>query len=232
MFSWDGPLPEPQVRSAEDLVSVLADRGCKRSGPLYFMYRDLAMTSDDAGWLSGQHLRYDVTVIPSSVICGERAKTKGHYHPENPKGVRYPELYEVLEGTAVYLLQDIRVRDVVTVRAGRGDQVLIPPGYGHVTINPAGDKLVMANIVSTSFESLYNEYEAHRGGAFYLMADGTYRENPHYPSVPGLRYLDSCNLSGFPGLGNSPIYGLIGHKEALRFLNYPEEFRFDSVLAD
>jgi glucose-6-phosphate isomerase, archaeal len=232
MFSWDGPLPEPQVRTAEDLVPVLADPGCNRSGPLYFMYRDLAQSPEDAGWLSGQHLRYDVTVIPSTVICGEYVKTKGHYHPENPEGVRYPEIYEVLEGSAEYLLQDIRLHDVVSVHANKGDQVLIPPGYGHVTINPGMGELVMANIVSTSFVSIYEEYEARHGGAYYRMADGTYRENPHYRTIPRLRHLGRCNLAGFPGLGNSPLYDLVGQEEVLWFLNYPEEFRFDHVLAD
>jgi hypothetical protein len=41
MFSWDGPVPEPQVRTAEDLIPVLADPTCGARGPLYFMYRDL-----------------------------------------------------------------------------------------------------------------------------------------------------------------------------------------------
>ena len=47
MFTWDGPLPEPQVRMAEDLMQVLADRNCTMKGPAYFMYRDLARSNVD-----------------------------------------------------------------------------------------------------------------------------------------------------------------------------------------
>ncbi len=52
----------------------------------------------------------------------------------------YSELYEVLERDAHYLLQRAqngeRVDEVILVKATRGDKVIIPPNYGHVTINP------------------------------------------------------------------------------------------------
>jgi oxalate decarboxylase/phosphoglucose isomerase-like protein (cupin superfamily) len=52
----------------------------------------------------------------------------------------YRELYEVLKGDAHYLLQRAqnkeRVDEAILVKATRGDKVLIPPNYGHVTINP------------------------------------------------------------------------------------------------
>ncbi len=54
--------------------------------------------------------------------------------------LHYPELYEVLKGDANYLLQraqnEERVDEVILVKATRGDKVIIPPNYGHVTINP------------------------------------------------------------------------------------------------
>jgi len=39
---------------------------------------------------------------------GEFVKTKGYYHPENPAGTGYPEVYEVIEGIAHVLLQKKR----------------------------------------------------------------------------------------------------------------------------
>jgi glucose-6-phosphate isomerase len=48
MLGWGGELPEPSVRTVEDMRPVLAEPSCERSGPLYFMYRDLART--DADW--------------------------------------------------------------------------------------------------------------------------------------------------------------------------------------
>ena len=98
------------------------------------MYRDLAQSESDRSWLRRLRLRYDITVIPPAVICGEFVKTKGHYHPENQAGYGYPEIYGIIEGSAEYLLQENRLRDAVMVKAGKGSTVLIPPGYGHVTI--------------------------------------------------------------------------------------------------
>ncbi|HTY15291.1 MAG TPA: glucose-6-phosphate isomerase family protein [Methanoregulaceae archaeon] len=218
------------MRTIEDLRGVLADARCRQEGPAYFMYRDLAKSEFDQTWLAGHLLRYDVTVIPPAVICGEFVKTKGHFHPNNPAGYGYPEIYEIIEGKAGYLLQENRLNDAVLVKASKGDTVLIPPGYGHVTINPGTETLVMANIVSTAFESCYGEYESRHGAAYYCMDDGTFRPNPGYPAIPPLRHLEACNFDGFPGLGKGGLYDLVCNEEALVFLNNPEKFEFGRVL--
>jgi glucose-6-phosphate isomerase, archaeal len=139
--------------------------------PLYHMYRDLAMNEEDREILPRQNIRYDITVIPPAVLAGEYVKTKGHYHPENPAGIGYPELYQVLAGEVHFLLQRKNLSDVVAVAASAGEFVLIPPGYGHVSINSGKELLVMANLVSTQFESEYALYEEMRSGAFYAMED-------------------------------------------------------------
>ena len=106
MFSWPGPLPDPQVRTIQDLRGVLANEFCEENGPAYMMYRNLAQSESDRSWLRRLRLRYDITVIPPAVICGEFVKTKGHYHPENQAGYGYPEIYGIIEGSAEYLLQE------------------------------------------------------------------------------------------------------------------------------
>ncbi|MDO5845858.1 MAG: glucose-6-phosphate isomerase family protein, partial [Methanocorpusculum sp.] len=156
---WSGGLPEPSVRTIGDMENVLATRpsNVDSAKPLYYMYRDLYKTHGDHLWLQRHHLRYDITRIPAGIINGEYTKSKGHYHPRNAAGVAYPEVYEVLSGYAYYLLQKRDHTDVILVPAHAGDVVLIPPGYGHVTINPGKDELVMANLVSTDFASEYGE---------------------------------------------------------------------------
>jgi glucose-6-phosphate isomerase, archaeal len=226
MFDWEGELPPPAVRTIEEMRPVLANPACACSEPLYFMYRDLARSDADWRWLHRYHLRYDITVIPPRVLCGEDVKTKGHYHPEDPAGVGYPEIYEVLEGEAYYLLQSRKLDDVVLITAVTGDLVIIPPGYGHISINPSPSQtLVMANIVSTEFTSEYGEYETHHGAAYYVMSDGTTKKNPHYPAMPPVRWMDAVCGKGSPRLCNAPLYSLIGNEDALRFLNHPEEYR-------
>jgi glucose-6-phosphate isomerase len=222
MFPWDGPLPSPRVRTIEEIRGVLRDPACSCGEPLYFMYRDLSKSGEDHRWLREQGLRYDITVIPPRILCGEFVKTKGHHHPDAPGGIPYPEIYEVLGGEAHYLLQTGPADDVRLVRAGPGDRVLIPPGFGHVSINPGRDTLVMANIVSTRFESDYTVYERLHGGAYYELSDGRFERNPRYPGVPPLRILGAQDQGGLRTLPALPLYDLIG-TGALGFLNFPED---------
>jgi len=225
MFGWEGELPQPAVRTIEEMRPVLADPSCECSDPLYFMYRDLARSDADWYWLHHHNLRYDLTVIPPRNLCGEWVKTKGHYHPKNAAGLGYPEIYEVIEGTAHYLLQSRSLDDVVMISARAGDLVIIPPDYGHISINPTPDQtLVMANIVSTAFESEYGEYETYHGAAYYEMCSGMIQKNPHYPAIPPVRHLGANSGRGTHRISKGPLYNLIGNEDALAFLNYPEKF--------
>jgi glucose-6-phosphate isomerase len=226
MLGWEGDLPPPSVRTIGEMRSVLAEPSCDCNDPLYFMYRDVSKSDADWRWLREHRLRYDITVIPPRDLCGEWVKTKGHYHPENPAGIGYPEIYEVIEGVAHYLLQSRSLDDVVMISASAGDLVIIPPGYGHISINPGADQtLVMANIVSTAFESEYGGYESLHGAAYYEMRPGTLKKNPHYPFVPPARHLTAGSGHGKQRIVEGPLYSLVGNRDALAFLNNPEEYR-------
>jgi glucose-6-phosphate isomerase len=221
MRGWTGTLPEPEIRQVEDMRQVLASPDCQETGPLYFMYRDLALTESDRQWLRSHHLRYDITAIISRDICGEKVKTKGHYHPASPSGIGYPEIYEVLVGHAHYLLQERNLSHVILIDACKRDIVIVPPGYGHVTINAGDSDLVMANIVSTVFESEYGEYERMRGASYYELADGTLIKNPAYPHVPDLNLIKAGEVRQILPPADGGIYELIG-TDHLTFLNHPE----------
>jgi glucose-6-phosphate isomerase len=189
------------------------------------MYRDLAKSDADRQWLHRNKLRYDLTVIPPCTLSGEWVKTKGHYHPKNPAGRGYPEVYEVLEGKALYLLQSRRLDDVLMIPAHAGDIVVIPPEYGHISINPSAEKtLAMANIVSTAFESEYGEYETLHGAAYYAMSDGNLKKNPFYPEIPEVRYPGSEIRSATQRFCPGPLSNLIGSESVLEFLNIPEKY--------
>lgn len=223
MHFWPGQLPDPSIRTIEDLQPVLADPDCRATGPLYAMYRDLALTPGDRRWLAGHALRYDITVISPRDLCGEKAKTKGHYHPANANGTGYPEIYEVIDGCAHYLLQRQDLSDAVLIRAGEGDLVLVPPFYGHVTINSSPGDLVMANLVSSRFESEYGYYESRRGAAYYEFSDGEIMPNPRYDQVPALRKADAGMLLETHMFPAGPLYEMIGNN-ILNFLNRPEKY--------
>src|SRR4030042_1700651 len=143
-------------------------------GALYYMYRDV---------FKREGIRFDITVIPPRMIGGEYVKTLGHYHPGSEDGPAYPEVYQVLRGTAEYIMQKKNRNgsvDAMIVSAQEGDILIIPPGWGHVSINRGEATLVMANLVYEGFESLYKEYEDNQGAAFYYLKDGQIVQNTNY----------------------------------------------------
>lgn len=215
--------------------------------PVYFMYRGLFLSERDGALLKERGLRYDITVIPPGTLGREFVKTLGHYHPPVPgSGMTYPELYEVLEGEAHYLLQTVAggatagdppgaaapastgppplpggLKDAVLVRAKAGDKVLIPPGYGHVTINPSRKVLRMANLVADGFQSLYEPYRRAGGAAYYETSDGKFAPNPRLAPSPPLREAKPAREVARGG----EIYGWLRKApDELAFLTRPREF--------
>jgi glucose-6-phosphate isomerase len=228
-LEFGGKVVEPQVRRLYDMREVLYDQAWLAGADnfdLYYMYRDLYLSRADKAKLLEWDLRYDITVIPPRMLGSEYIKTAGHYHPAVPgTAVTYPEIYEVLEGEAVYLLQSRDLKDVVAVNAGAGDKVLIPPGYGHITINASNKRLKMSNFVARSFSSIYEPYKEMVGGAFYLTRDG-FLANPRYKSPPPLREIQALKSKQLLKLGlsrNKEMYPLILEPETLSYLTKPQD---------
>lgn len=231
---------EPSVRRLAELVDVVYDRDWLRSQDLdtelYFMYRDLARTPEDRELIKSNGLRYDITVIPPLMLGREYVKTLGHYHPLVPETeYTYPELYSVLEGEAHYILQKMaadKILDVVFIEASAGDNVVIPPNYGHITVNPSKTKtLRMANWVSRDFESIYEPILRSGGGAYVELESGL-EPNPKYGGVPEIRRLEPANHSEL-GLGKgTDMYKLVSDLSRLEFLNKPQSHQelFERVL--
>lgn len=168
-------LKNPDIRKIKDMKEVLYDKdwGQKNKNyEAYFMYR---------GVDEKKGLRYDITEMPFKMFGEEYPKTKGHYHPGD-----YGEIYQVLEGKAIYLLQNRDLTDIVAIETHPGEVAIIPPGYGHVTINPGPEKLKMANWVSPEFDSLYEPILEKRGAAYFYTTDG-WIKNKNYEDLPDLR---------------------------------------------
>jgi len=192
------------------------------------MFRDVARSPADRMWLEKEGLRYDITVIPPGELCGEFVKTLGHFHPNAPDGHGYPEVYEVLSGEAHYLIQERFLSSVALITARENDIVIIPPGYGHVTINPSRNSVLqMANIVSSRFESEYYPYQQKRGAAYYEITDRTFVKNSLYPQIPDLVICSADHTGTSHAAFKSSLYQLIAaHDPVLGFLNNPGRFPF------
>jgi|Deesub1362A_J573_1020465.scaffolds.fasta_scaffold00094_92 glucose-6-phosphate isomerase len=196
---------------------------------VYYMYRDLYLSKRDREILLDNGLRYDITVIPPGMLGKEFVKTLGHYHPLiQGTSLSYTEVYEVLEGEAHYILQkeeNGRLLDVAVVKAGKGDKVIVPPNYGHVTVNPSNKVLKMANFVARHFSSIYEPYKK-RGGAAYFEIEGhRFVKNTNYGEIPELRFIKPANYSEIGLKKNREMYGLIRKNPSyLRFLIEPHEY--------
>ena len=214
----EGVLLEPDARKLSDMKEVIYSKEfyekADKSTPLYFMYRGICIAGDKQ-LFEKYGIRYDVTLIPYLELGEEYNKTLGHYHPLASGNLSYTEVYEVLEGEAHYLLQEKAgsgIEDVVLISAKKGDRVIIPPNYGHVTINPKKKTLVMCNLVFSGFKSEYKEYEEMHGAAYLEFLGNKFFKNASYGRLPKLRILKAKKIFD----GN--IYGM--------FLKNPEKFSF------
>ena len=171
----------PDIRKLYDIKNVLYDKKWLKTAidfDLYFMYRGIEEKDG---------IRYDITVIPPAMLGLEFIKTKGHYHIG-----QYGEVYTVLEGEAIYLMQKKNnkeeIEDAYVVKAQKGDVVVIPPLYGHTTINSSKtEELKMANWISPQYKSDYSLYEKMQGACYYYTSEG-WIKNENYKNVPELRF--------------------------------------------
>lgn len=170
----------PDIRFLNGVKSVLYDQKWAKKAPnleLYYMYRGLKRENG---------LRYDITVIPPRLLGQEFAKTKGHEHLK-----KYGELYIVLSGKAIYLMQKCQnnqVKDVYAVKAKKGDVVIVPPYYGHVTINPSEkETLKTANWLDERSQHVYDVVGKKQGLSYYYTKQG-WIKNKKYAKIPKLRF--------------------------------------------
>jgi glucose-6-phosphate isomerase len=169
----------PDIRHLYDMKGMLYDqKWLKKTAnlELYFMYRGIKKKTG---------LRYDITVIPPKMLGKEFTKTKGHEHSK-----KYGEVYIVLEGKAIYLIQRCKknkIEDVYAVKAREGESIIVPPYYGHITINPSKRELVEGNWLCEKCKNIYTLFEKKGGACYYYLKNG-WIKNKNYELVPKLRF--------------------------------------------
>jgi glucose-6-phosphate isomerase len=184
---------------------------------LYYMYRDFTREQDKT-FFQKHGIRFDITIIPPRFLGREYVKTAGHFHPEAKKDFTYPEVYEVMHGQGLYLLQKTSKKkkdpiELIIIPAKAGDQILIPPGYGHITINPTEtETLVMNNLVSSRFSSIYDAIKKKRGAALLYHSNGTWIRSQTYKQKVVVKEKTPITIS------SQPFY--------LAFLENPDEWIF------
>jgi glucose-6-phosphate isomerase, archaeal len=224
----------PAARTLQEMRSVLMDPiASSDREELYYMHRDVHMP-DHEQIIRNSGARYDITVIPPAMIGEEFNKTVGHYHPmKDGTQFAYPEVYEVLHGKGLVLLQKMdndfkKVITVIALEIKAGDKIVYPPNYGHILINTGTEPLVTSNWVAQDFKSLYTQVSDYQGMAYYVVADKngyTFVANPKYGSVPPVRMIDDKFMNRFEIMQHGPMYMLgVSNPKCLEFLTSPEKY--------
>ncbi|MEM0111158.1 MAG: glucose-6-phosphate isomerase family protein [Candidatus Parvarchaeota archaeon] len=222
----DGEKLVPDIRRLSEMSDVLFNRtfinDSNKNDPLYYMFRGVGFGKNSSVF-EAHTIRYDITALDHYDLGGEFNKTLGHYHPVAEKGLSFPELYEVLYGEVLYILQRVNPDnsyDVRLVHAKAGDRVIMLPNYGHITVNVGSGILIEANLVNSTFQSNYEPIKQKRGGAVYVLTNNNIAMNRNYNDVK----VDYSEAAKIPSLDYSKptIYDeYVGHPEHFEFLNHP-----------
>ncbi|MDP3093671.1 MAG: glucose-6-phosphate isomerase family protein [bacterium] len=177
-----------EIRLVKDLKDILFDKDWAKSAKDFKVYqvsRGMKYRKDG--------LRYDQTVIFPKLLGKEYPKTKGHEHPKE-----YVELIEVLQGQAIFLLQNDqgnKVKDAYFIRAKKGQAIISPRGYSHTTINTSGKILKIGTWIEDVSESDYHNIKRLKGFCYYCTLSG-WKKNKNYKRVPKLK--EKKPLKSFP----------------------------------
>ncbi len=207
------------------MQSVLLDPEAEAPAVPYWTYLRVALPTDE-GVFEEFGVRHNLVLLQAGRIGPEYVKTWGH-SALCGEGVLCPEVYAVLHGRALFLLQRSeegpweresrrRVVDVRWIEARAAQKVVVPAGYGLVIANLGVDPLVVSSLVAETAWPVHVAFEAMHGAAYYVTErDGEMAVEPnrHYAEpLPPMR--EDTPLRA-PELGieeDVPLYSAFVHQ--------------------
>lgn len=224
--------PQPEHRRLDAIRTSLRDPGCDGPDPVYSIAMDVGRV-EHSSELARRMLLFGVVAHASGRLGREPVRSQGHVHAVAPHcGWSTPEIFEIWQGRAVVYAQE-RVTDdpgrCIAVEAGAGEQVVIPPGWGHciMNANPA-QPIVFGAWCDRQYGFVYEGVRAHGGLAWFPLSDA--REGVDWERNPS--YLPSSLVTrkarAYPELGlaaSIPIYEQFARDpESVQWISDPERF--------
>ena len=208
------------------------DSGNDPNENIYDVYRGI-MDPKDEELFQTYDYQYDITVVKSGNVGMERKKTSGHYHSYNEmRTYTIPEVYEVLEGTALFVLQradnfedtdyeNLDVSDLIIARVEAGQAIIVPPNYGHCSVNGGEGDLIFSNLAYVPCRIDYAPVQYYHGLGVYV--DGHENEiqtivNGYYNKLPKAKLATVKENAALGILFHHPVYQ--------EFKKRPEAFTF------
>ncbi|RGE19177.1 glucose-6-phosphate isomerase family protein [Leucobacter sp. wl10] len=148
----------------------------------------------------GGKLGYSLTSIRALPVGEESPKTHGHVHTPKPDGFPPAEAYEVLNGSGVFIMQDMHdgpeTTFAVAVHANVGDVVVIPGALYHCSVNAGTERFVFSDLCRRGMSDYYQHVHDAGGFSYKRRADGDFVANSNYASLPELEHVTAEEWSG------------------------------------
>lgn len=226
-------LNEPSycVRKLHDLDGVWANPVTDEDRVIYRYTSGLHLNGDAQAWTAANVI-YGIVIFVPGVFGGEYVKSSGQYHPPTPpSNMATPEIYTVLSGTGLFMLQKAAppydtVEDPVLVEVREGETFVVPPDYGHLQINPSPEPLVFSYAVMDGMKGQYDAFKDRQGAAYYVMSNGDGRVyNANYGTQVPLREVRAGDICQLAELNERVTYQSIRDRlPELGFLTDPTVF--------
>ncbi len=222
-------------KTAGQMTDLLKDStNIKEEEKMYSAYRNILFPQHEK-ILKQYDIRYDITVIEPGTVSGEYKKTSGHYHGYIDNDVYpYAEVYEVIKGEIIFILQkalnfDQKEEPVIekirVIHAKAGQSVIIPPFYGHCSINPTAEVSMFSNLAVVSCPLHYEPIQNKHGLSVYVMKAGEsflVVPNNNYRQAPEAKIMEPVEKKELGIEFGVPCYrNFIQHPEKYDFLLYP-----------
>ena len=236
---------EFKEKYVEQMIGLFADeKDLDLSEKVYDVYRGIRYPEDKV-YLDKNDFRYDITVVMDGLVNGECKKTSGHFHGFNPQRTNtYPEVYEVIHGRALYVLQkaehfehdfdNIILNDVILAVVEAGQSIIIPPNYGHCSINIGQGPMVFSNLAYIPCPVHYDAVQYFHGMSYYVSKkDGKVeiKLNEGYPHVPEAKFARVKENERLGIKFGLPVYkSYKQNPDAFDFLGNPDSY-VDEILS-
>lgn len=199
---------------------------------LYFGARYMEKTVDEAVFVDNDFMG-DLTILNSGFVGEEFVKTVGHYHGLIPGSkLSYPEVYEAVTDGIEYLLQSEPDEDgavsVIWVITNAGDKVVMPPNWGHVSMNVGNEPAIEVDLQKRDNpnQSDYSMFKEKNGGALIRTKEGL-KENEKY-KIKSLRIVKPLEKPEFGFSFDQPLYtSFVEAPEKFEWLLHPEKYEFN-----
>lgn len=206
---------EPEHRRLDAIRASLRDPECDGPDPVYSIAMDVGRVEDKAE-LERRMLLFGAVAYSAGRLGREPVRSQGHVHAVAPHcGWSTPEVFEIWEGRAVVYAQE-RMEDdpgcCVAVEASVGEQVVVPPGWGHYVVNadPAA-RMVFGALCDRQYGFEYHGVRARGGMAWFPIfgEDGAIRweRNARYGVGAAMEVRGARSYPELGLRGDRPLYG-------------------------